>query len=160
MAFTPKDWKDATGHDGGGDTSTPLTAAALEDLETRLAAYADTLVPVFSTYTPTLTNVTNIAASTPKVTQYFQIGNMVHVAGRVVIDATAAGAIDMGISLPVASNFALAEELGGTGATIGPSVPEVATISADATSDRARFQSTVVGVANNSWFFTFTYQVI
>lgn len=35
MSFTPKAWKDAP------DTSTPLSAAALVDLETRLAAYAD-----------------------------------------------------------------------------------------------------------------------
>lgn len=35
MAFTKKDWQDYP------DTSTPITAAALEDLETRLAAYAE-----------------------------------------------------------------------------------------------------------------------
>jgi len=44
MAFTPKDWRDATTYAGGGDISTPLTAASLEDMETRLAAYADSLV--------------------------------------------------------------------------------------------------------------------
>jgi len=33
--FTTKDWRDSP------DTTTPITAAALEDLETRLAAYAD-----------------------------------------------------------------------------------------------------------------------
>lgn len=35
MPFTPKDWRDSP------ETSTPLSAAALEDLETRLAAYTD-----------------------------------------------------------------------------------------------------------------------
>lgn len=35
MAFTPKDWKDYP------DTTTPITAAALEDMETRLSAYVD-----------------------------------------------------------------------------------------------------------------------
>ncbi len=33
---TPKDWRNATSHAGGGDTSTPLSAVALEDMETRL----------------------------------------------------------------------------------------------------------------------------
>jgi hypothetical protein len=33
---TPKDWRNATAHDGGGDTSTPLSAVALEDLESRV----------------------------------------------------------------------------------------------------------------------------
>lgn len=36
MPFTPKDWRDWP------DTSTPITAAALEDLEARLAGYAET----------------------------------------------------------------------------------------------------------------------
>lgn len=35
MPFTPKDWKNAP------DTSTPITEAALEDLETRVTDYAD-----------------------------------------------------------------------------------------------------------------------
>src|SRR4051812_30091952 len=35
MPFTPKDWKDSP------DPSTPITAVALEDMETRLAAYTD-----------------------------------------------------------------------------------------------------------------------
>ena len=41
MAFTPKDWRDATASTGGGDETTPLTAAAIEDLETRVTDYAD-----------------------------------------------------------------------------------------------------------------------
>jgi hypothetical protein len=36
-----KDWRNATAHDGGGDTSTPLSAVALEDLESRMGAYTD-----------------------------------------------------------------------------------------------------------------------
>lgn len=35
MSFTPKDWKNFP------DTTTPISAAALEDLEARLAAYVD-----------------------------------------------------------------------------------------------------------------------
>jgi hypothetical protein len=37
--FTPKDWRNAAAHDGGGDTSTPLSAVALEDLETRVGNF-------------------------------------------------------------------------------------------------------------------------
>src|SRR3954468_5631287 len=37
MAFSPKSWQDSP------TTTTPITAAALVDLETRLAAYADTV---------------------------------------------------------------------------------------------------------------------
>lgn len=41
--FTPKDWRNATAHDGGGDTSTPISAVALEDLETRVTNYTTML---------------------------------------------------------------------------------------------------------------------
>jgi hypothetical protein len=36
MPFTPKNWQDTP------STTTPITAAALEDLETRVTDYADT----------------------------------------------------------------------------------------------------------------------
>lgn len=36
--FTVKDWKNATNHEGGGDTSTPISAESLEDLETRVTS--------------------------------------------------------------------------------------------------------------------------
>jgi hypothetical protein len=45
LQFTPKDWRNATTHAGGGDTSTPLSAVAIEDLETRVTDYTDTRVP-------------------------------------------------------------------------------------------------------------------
>lgn len=35
MSFVPKDWKDFP------NTTTPITAAALEDLETRVTDYSD-----------------------------------------------------------------------------------------------------------------------
>lgn len=41
MGFTEKDWRNATTHAGGGDESTPISAVALEDLETRVTDYAD-----------------------------------------------------------------------------------------------------------------------
>lgn len=39
MTITPKDWKDYP------DTTTPMTAAALEDMESRLGGYADAVSP-------------------------------------------------------------------------------------------------------------------
>lgn len=44
MAFNVKDWRDAANYAGGGDTSTPLSAAAIEDLEQRLSDYTDAQV--------------------------------------------------------------------------------------------------------------------
>ena len=47
MAFTVKDWKDAP------ETTTPLSAAAMEDLETRLATYTDGSLTRNNTFTGT-----------------------------------------------------------------------------------------------------------
>jgi hypothetical protein len=56
------------------------------------------------TYTPTLSNTTNIAASAAFVCQYQRVGNVVTVSGRVNITPTAASvASELGISLPIAS---------------------------------------------------------
>lgn len=46
MPFTPKDWRDAP------DVTTPITAAALEDIEIRLAAYTDTRATALTTAAP------------------------------------------------------------------------------------------------------------
>ena len=50
MAFTVKNWQDAP------STATPLSAAALEDLETRVTAYADTKADLAATNTFTAEN--------------------------------------------------------------------------------------------------------
>lgn len=69
MTFTGKDWKDSP------DTSTPLSAAALEDMETRLSAYTDTVAAAGIelgyaeiTSNATFTTVQDIAGLTTTVT--------------------------------------------------------------------------------------------
>lgn len=113
------------------------------------------------TYTPTLTNVTNVAASTAYTCQWMRVGSTVTVSGRVAIDPTAGAptATELGISLPVASNFASAEQCGGT--AVSPTVAqESAAILADAVNNRASLQYLASHTTNESFYFTFTYQVI
>jgi hypothetical protein len=70
---------------------------------------------VFSgTYTPTLTNSTNISSSTAEVCQYMRVGNVVTVSIRVTIQPTATGGITLRISLPVASTFSSFGNAAGT----------------------------------------------
>lgn len=111
------------------------------------------------TYTPTLTNVTNVAASTAFACQYMRVGNTVIVSGKVAIDPTAAGATELGISLPVASALTQEEQLGGTAQTAAVA-GEGAAIRADATNDRAALVYTAVDLTNKNWFFEFSYQVL
>ena len=111
------------------------------------------------TYTPTLTNVTNISASTAYSCQYMRVGNVVNVSGRVDIDATAAAATELGMSLPVASDFAANEKCAGTGASL-TALDDAIVIRADATNNRAQFVFTATDVANTSRFFQFQYVIL
>ena len=113
------------------------------------------------TYTPTLTNGTNVAASTAYQCQWMRIGSVVTVSGKVDIDPTSAGLITgLGISLPVASNFGASEDCAGTssGGVAGDNVSGA--ISGSIASDFASLNYTPASAANQGCFFVFTYQVI
>lgn len=112
-------------------------------------------------YTPTLTNGVNVAASTAYQAQWMRIGNVVTVSGKVSIDPTAAAATatELGMSLPVASNFANEYECAGTAASeVTATVP--VRILADTVNNRASFQFASGTTANDSYSFTFTYTII
>lgn len=110
------------------------------------------------TYTPTLTNTTNIGASTARLSTYMRVGDTVTVAGQVDIDPTATGAVLLGISLPTASNFSTAYQAGGT--ICAKAFVEAGMIEADATNDRVSANFIAVDTTNHTFGFTFTYQVI
>lgn len=112
------------------------------------------------TYTPTLTNTANISASTAYKSQWMRVGNVVTVSGKVDITGTITlTSTTLGISLPVASNLANEQDLAGT--AFCPTVAgNGAAILADGTNDRATLKFVVTGVAADSYFYTFTYEVI
>jgi hypothetical protein len=126
----------------------------------RCLSYVRTQVPPNSgTYTPTLFNTTNVAASTAYVAHWMRVGNIVTVAGRVDIDPTTTGiSTVLGVSLPIASDFANDSEIGGC-------CNAVANISAlavwgDVTNNRALIQGIVGSASAFAAMFTFTYRVI
>lgn len=110
------------------------------------------------TYTPTLTNVTNLDASTAYQAQYIRVGATVTVSGKVDVDPTAAAATELGISLPVASNFGANEDCAGVAHQ--QAAQEGGAISADTANDRASLQFLATGTTNRTLYFTFTYQII
>lgn len=112
------------------------------------------------TYTPTITGVTNVAASTAYQAQYLRVGNTVTVSGKTDIDATSSSsATRFGLSLPIASNFGAEEDLGGIMAIYLASVtPGI--IYADTTNDRADFYYFAPSAVNLPLRWHFTYQVI
>jgi len=111
-------------------------------------------------YTPTLTNAANLSASTAYSCQYFRIGNVVTVSGKVDVDpVTPATLTQLGISLPIASNFSAAEQCGGTAFASGIA-GQGAAIRCDATNDRAEMVWIAGDITNQPMYFTFTYRII
>lgn len=113
------------------------------------------------TYTPTLTNGTNVAASTAYPCQYMQVGNTVTVSGKIDIDPTGAGATILGISLPIASALTNDYQAGGT-SSAGIEL-YAGSIKGDATNDRVQLDYVIPitgSTGNTSWYFSFTYQIL
>lgn len=112
------------------------------------------------TYTPTITNGTNVSASTAYQCQYSRVGSVVTVSGKIDIDPTSTGATDLAITLPISSAVPNDFELAGTG--IGVLVDLQAAIRADTVNDKAQFVIVLpatASTANNSWYFTFVYLI-
>jgi hypothetical protein len=67
----------------------------------------------------------------------------------------------MGISIPIASNFTAANNLGGVG-SVATTANEISSggILADVTNDRATFRFLSGGTAARDYYFTFTYQIL
>lgn len=111
------------------------------------------------TYTPTLTNVANLDASTAYACQYMRVGATITVSGKVDVDPTAAGNTQLGISLPVASALTQQEQCAGTAFASGIA-GQGAAIRADATNDRAELVFIAADLTNQPMYFQFTYRVL
>lgn len=135
--------------DGKFPTS-PSTAQA--------AAMRTSLSLVTGTYTPTLYNTTNVAASTAYVCRYIRVDDTVIVGGVVDIDPTAIAATELGMTVPIASNFAAAADASGSFA--GTSTTQAGRIFADPTNDRVSFGYAATSLSNVGQGFTFTYRII
>jgi hypothetical protein len=143
------------GAEAAGSAAAALTAANTytDDEITALGVIAS------GTWTPTLTNTTNIAASTTAECRYTRFGNVVSFAGRVSVTPTGAGQCVMGVSLPVASNFAAAGDAAGSGvATENPYIPVL--VQGDQTNDRLLVAFYATSVAVRFVAFSGQYTVI
>lgn len=110
------------------------------------------------TYTPTLTNVSNLDASTAYACQYLRVGNTVTVSGQFDANATTAATDTLlSISLPIASTFAASNQLGGV-AMNNVNAGNAAAIYASGGIARVQWLPSVN--TNQSYLFTFTYLVV
>ena len=117
-------------------------------------------VATSGSYTPTLTNVTNVAASTAYTCQWVRTDDCITVFGRCDVDPTGAGATTLDLSLPVASNFVATENLIGIATAISPTVSTSAGLFADTTNDRATMRWQTTETANHSLWFHFSYKIL
>ena len=105
------------------------------------------------TYTPTLTNITNINNSSASSCQYMRVGNIVTVSGRVTIEATDVGTTTVDLSIPISSTFANPENCAGTAAD-GTNAAS-GSIEANTTLARLTFASPGNGTYNLQLHFTY-----
>jgi hypothetical protein len=150
----------------GVGVATPSTVATIPEadvtgLVAALAVFTAALALITSgTYTPALTNVANLSASTPFSCQWSRVGATVTVSGRVDVDPiTTATDTQLGIALPIASVFANANECAGS-AWAPTLTSEGAAVLADVANHRATLQWKAVDVTNAARYFSFTYRVI
>lgn len=113
---------------------------------------------ITDTYTPTLTAVTNVAATTANACRVTRIGNRVRVSGLIAIDPTAAAgtSTEIAISLPYAKTLASAHLLAGGGSSRdnGPDI-----IAADTVNNRATLLFLANSTANANHSFWFEYDL-
>lgn len=114
-----------------------------------------------STYTPTITAISNIDATTAFSCTYTRVGSMVTVIGQIDADATAAGSTTtrVRLSLPVSSNFANPNEAGGSGNRPGSNPGDVGAY-ADSTNDEVILHWLSTGTGNQTITFMFGYRII
>lgn len=145
----------AKGRPVGAGTGAPTDLSAAQ-----IAAIVAAGLPITAgTYTPTLHNTTNLSASTSNLSHYVRIGNMVIVMGYAAVDPTAAGSTELGISLPIASNFSADTQLVGTAAALAVA-GQSAGIVGSVANDRARMIWVAVDTSNVNMFYLFMYLVV
>lgn len=115
------------------------------------------------TYTPTLTNTTNISSSNANVFQWLRVGNVVTVSGLVGIDPTAGStSTRLTLSIPLASDFSIPTQCCGNGNSAGLGTTTMfGAISGDIGANAAQYDFTSdSGAGNISHALNFTYLLV
>lgn len=113
------------------------------------------------TWTPTITHVTNVSASSARLCKFIRVGTHVFFWGAVDIDPTAGSTRTVfAISVPITSNFALLTDAAGAMGYDTGTVIVNGTIIADTVNDRMQFAYTCdAGAASQTITFSGGFQI-
>lgn len=150
-----------------GITCNPLLTCADGFLitETAITDPASSDGNIYSgTYTPTLTDGSNITASTPSVCQYLRVGNTVTVSGTFAVSLTANNTTStLQISLPIASDFSAARQAAGVAVYQASTISNsgYGQIGADSTNNTLTVRlSDGLATTSHTYYFHVSYQII
>lgn len=115
---------------------------------------------ISGTYTPTLTGDANVSSSTAFVCQYSRVGSLVTVSGKCEVTTTDALPTQLGISLPIASNFAQNYQAAGTSQADLAGTAVAGKVISDASNNRAELQFMGATTTLHTFWFQFSYQII
>jgi len=111
------------------------------------------------TYTPTITNITNVSSSTPLACQWIRVGNVVTVSGGYTITPSSTAIYQIELSLPIASTLSGVYQCGGTCSAAGGGNDKVC-FSANTSTNRAIGDGSNNMVGSHNAFFSFTYLIL
>jgi hypothetical protein len=109
-----------------------------------------------ATYTPTLTNVTNITSSVFRGARYIRVGDQVSVSITIDVETTGAGGTQIDFTLPIASDFSNRYSLDGTGSNGAVS----GSVFGESTNDRATLNFSATGAGTTIWTIKFQYTIL
>lgn len=107
-------------------------------------------------WTPTLTNTTNVSASTAYTCQFSRVGDVITFSGRVAIDPTAAATTVLGMSLPVPFDVTSLTQIQGT---FTDGAGQSGAIQGDTTNDRMTFTYVATALPNTAFSFSGSYRL-
>ena len=141
----------------------PISSGGSADYLKADATWADPLGGLLlaaTSYTPTLTNVANLDSSSFAGFRYVRIGSIVIGGGRVNVNPTlTATATELGISPPIASNFAAVANCNGVAFASGIA-GQGAAIEADVANDRMAMKWIAGDVTDQPMTVLFMYLIV
>jgi len=125
----------------------------------QVRSFLSTEIATSGTYTPTLTGIFNNASTSALTAHYTRVGNEVTVIGRISAASTAAGTMQIGISLPISSALTNTEDASGFGTSTATSPNRNVDIYYRTASSTVVIETVTNGTGSENYRFQFTYTI-